>query len=568
MNKVPQELIDRISSYLQYEDLKRTLFVSRKFQLAAEEQSGAFAKPTITANPESAARFLNLYSGRRFQYLRCIKFRTSFPSLHWDEKTMNVFDDMPSCRYSLDDLKRMDQHFTNQIYLLFSTLAALEGCATSTQGHAVKSIQLTIYTPTRVVDQNCYCWHHTYISWRVHLLSPATLPEIMSVRSLKIKNGANLNPLNGYRQHPSVRKMDLRILLGLTQKFPNLERLKCRVGGDEWPSDLCDNPGRHFTHDWEGPRRDSRRDFARTMDSITLPSLRYVDLDFMNPLGFSMYLDQRQAMPNLVMPSQHDPFSASLRALSYPLRRMTLRVMADETLFWPSGKTSAPPVWPRLESLSVMFHTATPSGKWYFRGLFNEGAVGGFEVTDDHYPPLTQTTEDEEMDDRYDYIKWDETELAQYRLLPNETPLVPLLTAFAKAAAYGMPSLRNAALWSPLKLSAKDVSAFYEDYDGSDLAKYPDRDLAWGIAYARPGEEALTMYEKNNHCQVRQIWWMVGNRWEPDFELHDLFRRIGLHEHGEGLKEHWDDDQYGRGLVEQYVFEAFEERMGANTSEA
>lgn len=90
MEILPQELVNQISSYLERDDLKQTLFISRKFQYAAEECSGAFIIFDLTPDAASADRFLNTYSGRHFRHLRHVGARTSFPALEWDEKTMDV----------------------------------------------------------------------------------------------------------------------------------------------------------------------------------------------------------------------------------------------------------------------------------------------------------------------------------------------------------------------------------------------------------------------------------------------------------------------------------------------
>lgn len=41
----------------------------------------------------------------------------------------------------------------------------------------------------------------------------------------------------------------------------------------------------------------------------------------------------------------------------------------------------------------------------------------------------------------------------------------------------------------------------------------------------------------------------------PNPEIHGLFQQIGRQEHGEALKEHWDDDEFGQGLVSRNYFE-------------
>lgn len=96
-------------------------------------------------------------------------------------------------------------------------------------------------------------------------------------------------------------------------------------------------------------------------------------LRFIYPICKSDWIDQRLAMPNLVKPEIYDPFSTSLRLLSYQLRTMSIRVVADETLFWTADNSTSS--WPNLKSINVMFHVATPSGTWHFQGLPNVGST-------------------------------------------------------------------------------------------------------------------------------------------------------------------------------------------------
>lgn len=59
-------------------------------------------------------------------------------------------------------------------------------------------------------------------------------------------------------------------------------------------------------------------------DALTV--LQHVHLDFLYPYIRVEYIDQRSALPNLLSPAPYDPFSSSLRLLSYQLRTMSLRV--------------------------------------------------------------------------------------------------------------------------------------------------------------------------------------------------------------------------------------------------
>jgi hypothetical protein len=550
MNNLPQELVDQISSYLSRGDLKNTLLLSREFQNAAEQYSGAFSGFVLAE--DNASKFLETYSGRHFRHLRTVEFRLRLSALDWDEEADESDDDSidyPLCRDTVDDLKQMDQEFTRQIFFLFNTIKTVE--VRTANVYDIRKVHPTIYTPTRDINRNWYCPHRVFVGWYIHLLSPKELPCLRCVRYLDVENGSTIWGYYG-EPVPALRKLDLRVLLDLSNKLPNLESLGCKIGGDDWQPGFDNEEAKHFTHAWKGPRRDSRHNFGKALDVARLPNLRRVTLDFINPIYPAGHIDQRQAMPNLTMPVKHDPFSSSLHLLSLQLRRMRLRVVADETLFWPTD--GSVPAWPNLEKLSVMFHMTSPNGSWYFQGLQNQGATEGYKVDENSYPPVTNEgkvhTEDREWNMRQKYIDWDDQSLTQYRVVPNEDTLVPFLTSFARAAT-SMPSLTQATLWSPIDVCPVEVDGNSDDH----------QELAWGIAYCRAGIEApLRDDPGEDFSDVRQIWWKVA-KWRPDPELHKLFQAIGHQSPGEGLQEYWDDYQYGQDLIERGSFERFEYRM-------
>jgi hypothetical protein len=316
---------------------------------------------------------------------------------------------------------------------------------------------------------------------------------------------------------------------------------------------------RSATRNWEGPRRDSRHDFGKALESLTaaLPCLRHAQLDFLYPLNHVERIDQRLALPNLTKPAIYDPFSTSLRLLSYQLRTMNLRVVADKTLFLPADGST--PYWPNLKSINVMFHMSTSSGSWYFNGLPGIGAIKGFDVTDESYPPFKVNDEDYEEDDETADLSWEkERVIVQYHVEPNEETLVPFLTAFANAAAL-LPSLKQAAIWSPLRFSP-NVEGFdeYEDFDTSEvstLSCLENTELAWGVAYTAPGVEAFKRLPGEHFFSSRQIWWRVA-KWRPNPDLYHLFHCIGRDRHGKQLSEYWADDYTGAGLGYREDFES------------
>jgi len=211
MNNLPQELVDHISSYLSHKDLKSTLLLSRKFQFAAEQFSEAFTDFALTSS--NASNFMSTYSGRRSNYLQNVSFATSVFSRE-DEAEED-------CRDTANEVKLMDEDFTCQIRFLFQTLKAVETRLDSV--YSLGKIHLTVYTPTRAINEEGYCLHVKFVSWRVHLLSPSTLPSLTSVRSLTVETPEQT--FCGGEPVLSLRKPDLRMLLDISSKLPHLEFL-------------------------------------------------------------------------------------------------------------------------------------------------------------------------------------------------------------------------------------------------------------------------------------------------------------------------------------------------------
>lgn len=510
MDQFPQELIDQICANLDNtEDLRNAYYVSIKFRKAAEEHVGNCRTRTHDLTPENKQDFIAFYSNFRLRYLKHVKFHIQFP-------------DLDGAGESVDERRKKDKIFTAQIQDLFATLKVVEENA----GERNRGkYQLTLCGPAQRRSKVC----HDH--WPTRLLEPDTLPHLMSVVSFEIDG----RDQPGY----TIAQLDYRVLIDFIPRLPRLEELVCHIGAN-----------------WEfgGPLRDTRHDFG---EAITLAkisqSLDRIELDFFYHDDGADSIHQWAAMPNLVSPASKDPFSTGLRILSYHLRTITLRAQLDETLFWLEDSSSEIPIWPNLVGIFIKLHIVSPSGAWYFEGPSGEGrGLTGYQINESSYPPLTATEEDDKDE------SLNQTNSTYFRILPNESLLDPFLKSFAKATAK-MPNLAQAMIWLPLRWdvdgSDEDYELFeYFDSDGLSDYQYENRNsLAWGFAYNSPGSPVFHTNPGENNCAARQIWWHVGE-WRPNPETHALFQKIGCEKHGEALKEYWDSDEPGHGLVARRFF--------------
>jgi hypothetical protein len=549
MDQLPQELVDRISRYLSRDDLKNTLLLSHAFRFPAEKYSGAFG--SFALSQDTAEKFTATFSGHRLSYLRNLKFGIILPAPENRQHRDNA-----------NQLSKHDQSLTQQITFLFKTMKTVEQRAGNQ--NISGTVRLAISTPLRPISRETSLSFHHHFSWRVHLLEPEALPLLGSICSLEVGDewdGLLSKGTDGENCNWAAVKLDYRVMVDLVVKLPNLKYWGCRIGGSEWSMKTEQEAARYLTKDWAGPRRDNRQDFAKALLSARLPdSLRHIRLDFLHDLQFSTYIDHLTAQPDMVSPAANDLFSTSLHHLSHHLRRLHLRVLADETLFLP--KDNCTPSWPNLESLVVMFHMVSPSGQWYFIGPNGEGRdTAAFKITDASYPPLETTPYDVEMDWQIaqEGDRRSEGGLnTRIRIVPNDTTLRPFLAAFAKAAS-NMRALQEAVLWCPL--SWDPLTWDPDDEDAEELetdllpSNCPDpSNLAWGVHYQATGERNFTEQGENLPTEVPLLWWKVG-KWRPDPELHGLFQQIGREPWGDGLQEHWDDDIYEEGLVDREYFE-------------
>ncbi|KAK0637488.1 hypothetical protein DIS24_g10768, partial [Lasiodiplodia hormozganensis] len=459
MAQIPQELIEHVALYADGETRKNMVAVSPSFQAAVERH--VFDK--ISLKSKDLERFQALYHGHRTRILHSIVFTIKFPKL---ENTDDEDEPLP-CRESLEDIQSIDQFFTRHIKQLFNAIKALEEQNPST----MQGISLTIKV-TRPSDYNKeadYCDHRRWPCWRLHLLSPSSLPPLSSIRTLSFQDAfpSYYDDWGGERS----RHLDMRALLDLATKLPNLEHLRTLGPLERFPVSYLRDEATQCRRVWEGPWRDTRLAFASATaelnHSLPLATLTTLKLHFFAADQASM-CDQARPLPDLTdgRPRGHDPLSAALHALSRNLVELDLRAVVDASLFWPARTEDPPPHWPRLRRLRVEFHNCTPDGSWYFASPHPSSSSSssspdrdpdrGFPITATtaHYPPLGPDPHpaDAAWDEYWSYVV-DDLEPDVFRVRPNAARIEPLLVAFGRALGC-MPKLQAAEVftwvgWSP-----------------------------------------------------------------------------------------------------------------------
>jgi len=543
MDQLPQELIERIVGNVGYNERKAILTLNKRFHDAAERTFSPFDSMSVGEN--DLDDFVDIFSRyRRLHLLRVFKFLPKLPTLGRDETGEYI------CRESQALLNQRDEDYSRQIHALFRAIGAAE----ERVGEPA-SFKLILPSPTREIKETEGCIHPSNVSWRVHLLRADSLCKVESVTELKLDE-QHIRYYD-YMAHPTVFSLDLRVILDLASRLPNLVKLTSSVK-DSYDNSSHEYGGKHFYRRWEGPRRDSRHGFIQAFheDGVSFPrSLSILHLDFDNDIE---EMDQRHPLPNLLHPAvPHDLFSSSLRILTQHLRQLKLCVAADCTLFWPAEKSTTSPFWPHLESLFINLHPAHPSGSWYFNGPNHAGKVSsGYTITPLQYPPLITTTDECERWDS-DGFRRDTVSSCNFRFVPDLPVLEPFLCAFAKASDF-MPCLKEAVLWTEIRFTANESPD--DDFDGpgedvwfprrEDSSDWPNRDwqtmLGWGFAYLAPNFSPTTGRCGSPPTQSgsRQFWWMMGP-YHPSLAAQNDLRGIGAAQYGEDLREHvsykWED---------------------------
>jgi hypothetical protein len=284
-------------------------------------------------------------------------------------------------------------------------------------------------------------------------------------------------------------------------------------------------------------RRQMRDELVHTLQTFRLPSsVRRFTVDFE-----SYPYEHAQRLPDLVSPRAHDPLCAALHRVvgdGEGLEALAYTGQVDPSLFWPYSYAAADggggggggeppePFWGSLAELTVDFDMRSPSGRWYFRAAagdaHNVPSSDEPLPADGGYMPPGYGSDEDEWDEAAEYevsLRPEGREgdgtldlLDDFRVVPDEEVLVPLLEAFARAVAQ-MPALKTACLTSRL----------------------PDPYLEWFVVYATPGNltDHEEYMEEDDSTGAKPRVFLHVHGWTAPEQVLDTLRKIGQKRHGQ-----------------------------------
>lgn len=510
--------------------------VCRRWQDAFERQNFK----TVVLDISRFSSFRSICRGRR---RRCLR------QVHFIPRDQRPLPRALGCWEGEDERKFRDDEFSAQISSLFSFLQLWES---DNRNETHGSTELHVEVQRFPQWTRGACEHRKCRSWRLHLRNAERLPQLSSFTGLKVTSGMH-TPL------------DFTVPLALMSRLPNLKSLTCNIY-DFYHRYMEVGLENRLRLMYQGPRRDSRHAFGDAIKGGTFKipkSLQHVNFDSIGYDPDHEPRDQRDSPLNLVSPSFYDPFSNGLRILSLNMRTLRVRGLLDTTIFWPAPPLNPgrdprpePPSWPELEDLDVEFELTRPAGSWYFAATCSDANARPYArpIAPLDYPPSNTTREDREDDEAWNTNDWEWQMRNQalitwgrdaglegvqrgsmlpavvFRVAPWEKHILPMLSAFARAAAR-MPSLKRAWLHASVREQAQDKSQWFGVGTG--------RMLDWGVRYEAPPA----------HTTTRRLTWYVGE-WRPPAEMRALFRRIGAAT-GREVLEVFDDPPVQPDLIQQ-----------------
>ncbi|KAI4598726.1 hypothetical protein KJ359_002618 [Pestalotiopsis sp. 9143b] len=523
MNKLPQEIIDNIVSFLpDGPDQEQVLGDRRPYRAPYATISNSFCRAVerrsfehIEITSDDLQAFEQYLSPPRQPGLRALFFSVTLPAI--DQTQARRFE-RPA------ETEAASQVFSRDVKRLFQVLSSLQ---------CLRGLRLCIMGVA-----------HAPASTKKGVFGAEDEDDLRQYRCLRTRlNLTNANELHRIR---GISELSFGVWQRLLAPAVQLD-LAARVEGLQVLGMRLDA----FEMRYPGFLRDSRKYLAdsfniRSRETSTVFEAR-IDLSLDGGAAV-----QTKPMPCLTYPEGYDLLGASLRHWSQRLNNFRAHGVFDESLFWPHAQEDAAstPEWPRLEVFNVHLERHTPSGWWCFmpKGNTAYGTHPRDPATDPNdQPPESYQVVGSEMDveqDDWDMQDWDMQDIpdafideeeewnvynGQYaedadkcvRNVPNEETMQPLFEAWAKALG-NMRSLRQARLCFRIETDLSDS----DDEDEKDLCM-----VDWEVVYEAP-----------DFADIYRLWWGELNDrerssrrlifhntkgWRPDKGTMDILQRVG-----------------------------------------
>ncbi|KAI1862916.1 hypothetical protein JX265_008962 [Neoarthrinium moseri] len=504
MNRLPQEIIDQVVSFLPggpdagwtpEKQPSRASYacISNKFRHAVE--CGSFR--SLRINSGELQDFVLKFPPRGRPFLRELFFSVE---LYQVDAALAKRFERPA------ETAAASKQFSLQIKELFSAIHKPDG---------IVGLRLYISNVTQTTASaedesgNGYgidLGHYRDLRSRLTLLDPAALPHLDCVSHLTFSN---------WQRKPSPA-----VYLEIAARLAGLEKLDLVLDS--------------FEMRYPGRLRDDRKSLALALEtrSEETQTTSHAMLDMSLDRGAII---QTLPMPNLRYPLEYDVLSSSLRTWSQRLISFSVRGVVDESLFWPHAQdnvAAAPPEWRRMEFFDVQLERHTPSGWWYFmpKGESRYGAPprNPAEDLEDQPPEFADEPQDgvdpfdQEAEDHWDmHRRTDGDEDHRIRNVPNEDTMQPLLEAWAKALAR-MPLLRRAKISFEVEIPNSETQD-EEDVNMED----------WEIIYEAPDLRGAK-WEKHLEASERASRCLIFHNtcgWRPAQRTMHLLQQVGLGSH-------------------------------------
>ncbi|KAI1803428.1 hypothetical protein F4811DRAFT_341981 [Daldinia bambusicola] len=525
MNKLPQELMDKIVSLIP-KTLSKSDNPLRKLDKAELIRPGLATLSTswqaaieyrtfecLTVRNTELTEFVAIFSGiRRRQILRKLRFVIVLPTYSDEDcgkyetnqerevnnilvnealsRLLHELSTWPACsriRFELSVVSPMDWHYRGVDKLHSDKAAAFEGDRIDVFGDRYR------YSNIRLINTD--------------------QPQVPCIQS--------------FTDFSSTRALDSTSWISLMAKFPAISTFRLVIP-DPWP----------FVHVQKKARRELAVALEKTQISPETQEL-VIEVEFHH---YPHWL----RLPDLTDSSHTDLLCAALNNLIAGSNLQSLHYQGPihPSFFWSTGPHERPSSWASITEMSIEFYPSSPSGQWYFKGS-EDNPLHDIEINDllgpdvPRLPPGYGTKAD--TNTAVEFMRsvgliTGEMDIPdpeqQFREIPDDEVIVPLLEAFARRLAH-MPSLQYAELSFYTSLYNRSPSLVPRHHPFPRHPLYPPEQ--WTIYYSAPGKphrcEGSLRKRDVDLSRAHVSFELRG--WMPDKHLVDLFRNVGKAANGE-----------------------------------